>query len=56
MLSMLELARACLAVFMQGMTLMLRNHQIAYPIERDCERMVLPLAVERGEGVIVAGL
>ena len=26
----------------------------AYPIERDCERMVLPLAVERGEGMVVA--
>ena len=32
-----------------------RSHQTAYPIERDCERMGLPLAVERGEGVVVAG-
>ena len=30
-LSMLEVARACLAVFMQGMTLLLRSHQTAYP-------------------------
>ncbi len=47
MLSMLELARACLAVFMQGITLLLSSHQTAYPIERDCERVVYPLAVER---------
>jgi len=39
---------------MQGVTFALSSHETAYPIERDCERMVLPLAVERGEGMVVA--
>ena len=44
----------CLYAKMQGVTFALSSHETAYPIERDCERMVLPLAVERGEGVVVA--
>ena len=47
MLSMLELARACLAVFMQGHDVAASQSSTAYPIERDCERMGYPLAVER---------
>ena len=44
----------CLYAKMQGVTFALSSHETAYPIERDCERMVLPLAVERGEGMVVA--
>jgi hypothetical protein len=42
-------------LYANGHDLLRRTHWRAFPIERDCERMVYPLAVERGEGVVVAG-
>ena len=45
----------CLYAKMQeGVTFASPQSSTAYSIERDCERMVLPLAVERGEGMVVA--
>ena len=43
-----------LLLYANGHDLLRRTHWRAFPIERDCERMVYPLAVERGEGVVVA--